>query len=382
VIISVISQTFAAEKKCDWNDLNQEQYRYNYKKFTINGCNSPTIDSIFLGQGSEKNEILQELIIQTSLTVIGKEQFVQATRLEILDLSSNKIHSVNENAFNGLHTVKTIDLQDNKIESLPLNIVADQPSLWHLRLDGNNLTSFDFSIVKQNPKLIELNIARNAITRVRTSEQYSSNLQIISMQRNLLTSLPMENLPELPVLVALYIDFNNLTDFGFEKVKKKFPKLGRFHFGSNQFECGFLMDMVSGMILHNPWLGIDDNFINNLKDFEAFQKLSKCTTCGCFSYRNKKKLDELEAIIEKYVEKNNRYVILGYVSAIGVAIVIFVMITIGCLYFFYFKQTANPQSMVENSCKHHHQPNDENENNFYEEIPPKNQTEEFYESMM
>jgi hypothetical protein len=74
------------------------------------------------------------------------------------------------------------------------------------------------------------------------------------MERNRLASLSLEHLPQMQNLKTLYFDVNNLTEFDFERVKDKYPQLQNIHFGHNQFECCFLVDMVNAMLLQMPRL--------------------------------------------------------------------------------------------------------------------------------
>jgi Leucine-rich repeat (LRR) protein len=295
VILGILSQNGAfAKPSCDWT-----KNKHNETRIVIEGCESPKIDPVFLGSKSQEYPHLKTLKIRfASLTVVEGKSFIRATNLKILNLSSNRIERVDKNAFSGLKKLTTLFLDNNKMANLPMGVFAELQELVELYLHHSRLTSFDFSIVKQNHQLKELFIHWNAISNVTTSQQYSSNLTVINMKSNSLTSLTMENLPNCPNLEKLDIKDNKLNEFDFESLKDKFPKLKEFYFRYNQFDCCFLVDMVRAMLLHMPKLTIDYDIINDLNDTEKLQRQNFCVKFV------QKRLDELEVIIGNLIEAN------------------------------------------------------------------------------
>jgi Leucine rich repeat len=294
VILGILSQNGAFGEPCDWTKNRQEETSIVFWK-----CETLKIDPVFLGSESQEFPHLKNLEIQfTSLAVVEDKSFIRATNLQTLNLSNNKIERVDKNAFSGLKKLRKLYLEKNKIPNLPMGVFDELQELVELFLENNSLTSFDFSIVKQNHQLNTLWIFANAITNVMTSQKYSSNLTYISMSRNSLTSLPMKNLPDLPNLKLLTIHSNKLTEFDFESVKDKFPKLETFFFFKNQFDCCFMVNMVRKMLLHMPKLWIGSAIIKHLNDTEELQRQNLCVKCV------QKRLDELEVIIGNLTDAN------------------------------------------------------------------------------
>jgi Leucine-rich repeat (LRR) protein len=275
--------------------------------------------------------------------VIENERFVQAINLGTLDLSYNKIQRVYENAFIGLPELKVLELNTNQIQNLPMDVFAYLPSLKKLNLGGNHLISFDFSIVKHNLQLKNLRIDRNKITDVITSQQYSSNLTYIDMESNSLTSLPVENLPDCLNLQTLYINRNNLTEFAFESVKEKFPKMKNIYVGYNRFDCCYLVDMVETMLYHMKNLTIEFIIIRNLNNTKTLQRQNICVKC-VKPYPHQKKIGELEMIIGTLLDKNQQLFNQVLAVEIGFGLILFVLITIGGLCFYRFRKPTKPQS--------------------------------------
>jgi Leucine rich repeat len=343
--LSIISRC-SADIPCQWNEFDRNQ-----PTLKITTCESPTIASIFLGRVSKEPENfpkLETLSIQTSLVVIEEARFTRAINLKTLVLSNNKIRSIHEKAFNGLHKLKDLSIDQNELHSLPINGFADLLVLEGLNVDKNQLTSFDFSIVQHNTKLNWLTISRNVITHVQTSKQFAFNLQTISMERNFLASLCLENLPKVPILKFLFIDGNNLTEFDFESVKDKLPQLQKIHFGYNPFDCCYLVEMVTEMLLHMPSLKIDCDFAKLLNDSKAFKHLSKCVSCAR-PFRNQRRINELETIVSND-DKINK-VLISVLALVAV-----VQIIVGSVCFWYLKKATKVQSRVESD---------------YMEIPPR-----------
>jgi Leucine rich repeat len=237
-------------------------------------------------------------------------------------------------------------MSQNQIHTLSMTVFADLPMLSNLDLAKNSLTLFDFSMIEKNPQLKRLRIDENIITFVKTSQQFSSNLQTLYLNGNMLTSLPMENLPDISNLQDLRIDQNNLTVFDFESVKDKFTKLENIQFGDNQFECCYVKDKVKTMLTHMPKLSIDESFINYLNDTFMFQRESKCVAVCGRPYQNEKRMDELERIVGKLEKNNQEFFYIKLAFGIGVGIVVIVQLIVGMLCFCCCRKPTNTQSNV------------------------------------
>jgi Leucine rich repeat len=346
VALSILSRNPAFGEPCDWvRPIDQTRI--------IMICYSTKIDSVFLGRDSKPFPNLTYFEIYSSLTVIDEEQFIKAVNLQTLDLCCNKIQQVHENAFIGLHSLTVLKLSSNKIQSIPMNVFADLLKLNDLRLHENLLTSFDFSIVKHNHQLEQLTINKNAITHV---------------------------------------------TFDSESVKVKIPKLKKLNFRDNKFDCCSLLDIVNTMVLVMPNLTMDLSFIENYNNSTTIQYETKCIACDRPIY-NQRKIGDLKAIIRRMEEKNqnqeeknqnqeeknqnqeekyNKLFNIGLAIAIGVVFVVFVLMMVGVSCLCHLKKLMKQQPKVEISCKDHTQPIEEE---VYMEMPSKDQTESFYETM-
>jgi Leucine-rich repeat (LRR) protein len=157
---------------CQWNKFDR-----NKPKLEVHYCESPRIDSIFLGRTRKVSTLYLELTtlkIKTSLIEIEEERFTRAKNLKNLDLSENKIEHIHEKAFNGLEQLEDLNFNKNNLHCLPMNVFAELSNLKYLKFNENQLILFDFAIVERNSKLNCVKISRNNITHVMTSKPFKA----------------------------------------------------------------------------------------------------------------------------------------------------------------------------------------------------------------
>jgi hypothetical protein len=82
------------------------------------------------------------------------------TRLRVLNLSKNKVKSLQPNIFAHLASLEVLNLSDNLIESVPSGAFSGLVNLQQLYLDGNNISSIDLSVLNEpdltNLRLVDL----------------------------------------------------------------------------------------------------------------------------------------------------------------------------------------------------------------------------------
>ncbi|KAL2063076.1 hypothetical protein VTL71DRAFT_6148 [Oculimacula yallundae] len=119
------------------------------------------------------------------------------------------------NQFGGL---ETLDLHENVLIALPLGLRRLE-LLTTLNLSNNKLSNECFQVISQIPSLRDLKIANNGLTGPLDSSITSlTNLEVLDVQHNTLTSLP-EGLADLIRLRVLNLTENKFKSLPFEKLR-------------------------------------------------------------------------------------------------------------------------------------------------------------------
>jgi Leucine-rich repeat (LRR) protein len=83
------------------------------------------------------------------------------TRLRVLNLSKNKVKSLQPNMFAHLASLEVLDLSNYVIKSVPSGTFSGLVNLQHLFLDGNKISSIDLDVFNEpdltNLRLVDLN---------------------------------------------------------------------------------------------------------------------------------------------------------------------------------------------------------------------------------
>ncbi|XP_035689754.1 insulin-like growth factor-binding protein complex acid labile subunit [Branchiostoma floridae] len=204
------------------------------------------------------------------ITSIPKTAFVNLTRLYSIDLSRNKISSVEVGAFdwqadslyqlslnnNELETLSVgvfrnlskfsfLDLDDNSISSLSVGLFRGLPKLVSISLNGNRISSLPVGIFADLP-LSELKLARNKIKNIdNILPALPSELSSLDLKGNGLGNLRAAVFSELPKLESLKLEANEMDSLpknlflGLDKLSvlrldhNMFVELNRSSFGSH-----------------------------------------------------------------------------------------------------------------------------------------------------
>lgn len=182
-----------------------------------------------------------------------------------LDLSDNKIVSVEANTFRQPTTVQSLNLDGNFIAKALLNGLK---SLRSLRLSGNDIHSISVDL-QINGELLELDISFNRIGVLRVGDfsqlrklthlnisnaridsielgTFSPliNLKMLDVSNNQLIEIDFAGfLPPRKYLRALYLNGNYLTELS-DHVDFLFPRLDELLIADNQFNCTYLGSLL------------------------------------------------------------------------------------------------------------------------------------------
>jgi Leucine-rich repeat (LRR) protein len=294
-----------AKPTCDWKTFDKTQ-----ANITIINCSATTIDSNFLGTHNitvDKNNNLIELKLETGLTLIEDFTFNTAYKLTELNLQSNDIAMISKKAFSGLASLEILRLSYNKIDHLHKNTFSELIKLKYLYIYNNKFTKFDFACLQKNLNLMIVDLEANALVEFETSSPSFrlNNMYALYLNKNLLAALPLDNLPELPHLQKFYIESNRLTKIDVEQIKLRFPGLTTFTFGSNKWDCFYLIEMIENIKTLIPGIEIDPELSGDLLD-SNFEHFSNCLSCPTLD-GNQSQIDVLERQLNESLDQMRQY---------------------------------------------------------------------------
>lgn len=198
----------------------------NLKSFTLPG----RIESIAYDDFAHAGN-LERLIFGNQLKVIPGLAFEPLSNLKVLDLTWNKVTSIQENGFKGLSNLKTLKLSRNQLQKFKLHTFENVPILEELLLNNNqietiedgtftlaNLRRLDLSHNKLRElsnlifidckKLEYLDLRSNHITSIKRSLYNLNNLQYLNLDNNRVSDVYFRALARLPALEYISIENN------------------------------------------------------------------------------------------------------------------------------------------------------------------------------
>lgn len=157
---------------------------------------------------------LQRLHIGNQLKVIPGNVFERLQKLEMLDLSWNKISSIHENGFKGLNNLRTLKLNRNHIQKFKVHTFECVTNLEELVLSNNQIESIEDGTLKL-PSLKHLDLSHNKLKELSNLMfDDCKNLEYLDLQSNRIT-LIKRSVYGLNQLKFLDIDNNRISDIYF-----------------------------------------------------------------------------------------------------------------------------------------------------------------------
>lgn len=225
------------------NDISVDQLlRVHFKKFVrtiyLDLSRNTRITSIALDAFKDMDG-LRFLNVSGSnieiLDTLGSRNVTQ------LDISKNKIRTIEEDVFQGLSKLGTLDLSDNLIEVIEEAAFKDLRRLFYLNISGNHLSEINENHFKGLGRLTVLDLSGNSITRLHNESflhlsslenlhlqsnllkiisgdfLFPSSLKTLDVSRNSLQFLGKETFRNLKLLSYLNLSYTNRTYYYFSK---------------------------------------------------------------------------------------------------------------------------------------------------------------------
>lgn len=179
------------------------------KSFSLPG----RIESISQDDFNQANN-LERLNIGNQLKVIPGNVFDRLTKLEVLDLSWNKISLIHENGFKGLGNLRILKLHRNHIQKFKVHTFESVPNLEELVLSNNQIASIEDGSL-QLPNLKRLVLSHNKLKELSNSMFNDCiNLEYLDLRSNQIT-LIKRSVYGLNELKSLNLDNNRISDIYF-----------------------------------------------------------------------------------------------------------------------------------------------------------------------
>lgn len=200
-------------------------------------------------KGPEKDEIYAPIALQkldlsyNKLTTLDKLIFEHTPNLKFLDLSYNALQIVDEStqwALRSLSNLEILDMSHAFLDELPENVLENKEKLSELYLNGNNFTEVPASLEKVKDSLLYLHFSENLIEKI-DDESFHG-----------LTKLKHLNISSLPKLKEI-----GAGSFG------RLTSLEGLHCHSNRHLESFLMEDLR-TLEHLKELDLSHNALNTL----------------------------------------------------------------------------------------------------------------------
>ncbi|EZA51292.1 hypothetical protein DMN91_010777 [Ooceraea biroi] len=153
-------------------------------------------------------------VSNNQIPVLPSYEFSSLKRLRVLNLSSNAISMVTDDALHGLRSLESLDLSGNRIVALPTGMFRDAAkSLKELRLQNNSISALSPGLVAGMNQLVALDLSRNVlISSWLSSATFSGliRLVLLNLSHNRISKLDPALFKDLYTLQILNLQFNEI----------------------------------------------------------------------------------------------------------------------------------------------------------------------------
>lgn len=157
---------------------------------------------------------LVRLSIGNQLKVVPGNVFEALWKLEMLDLSWNKITSIHENGFKGLSNLRTLKLSRNQLQKFKVHTFENVPLLEELLLNNNHIETIEGETL-QLPDLKRLDLSHNKLKELSNFIfQNCRSLEYLDLRSNHITAI-RRSVYSLNQLQYLNLDNNRISDVYF-----------------------------------------------------------------------------------------------------------------------------------------------------------------------
>uniref|UniRef100_A0A6E8VNZ8 Leucine rich immune protein (Coil-less) n=1 Tax=Anopheles coluzzii TaxID=1518534 RepID=A0A6E8VNZ8_ANOCL len=199
-------------------------------------------------------ELKTLLLGSNSLTELQPGVFDDLSDLERLELQQNGLGSIDDRLFQGCHSLTALNVSHNALKTFN---VAQFERRWSFDLIDASYNKL--SVVRIPPNLRQLVAIGNGIRTVESTATNGSELILLKLPHNKLTSV--DEVPVFEKLISLDLSFNRIREFDFRSAAR-FGKLVLLKLDGNQLES--VSNSLTAPITHLKYVHLADNQFTHL----------------------------------------------------------------------------------------------------------------------
>ncbi|KAF3692125.1 Toll-like receptor 13 Precursor [Channa argus] len=235
---------------------------YSFKNCIAEPYSRGTLFNCIRRKETNISAIIEDLppsVVNLTITInplrhIPSYSFVHLPNIQHLRIDHNHLRNISQSAFQYLHQLKSLNLSFNYISELSPDAFKDLHNLTFLSLTNNKLKQLPekifFSLINLNTLLIRQNLLTN-FSGIAKSVSNLTNLKILNLCFNHLTSLRHSNVSLPKSLTKLYVCRNNLSTLGCEPSFLSFIKFLDLSYNSQLLATAFQgVDLRQIIYLH------------------------------------------------------------------------------------------------------------------------------------
>ncbi|CAL9696609.1 unnamed protein product [Knipowitschia caucasica] len=156
------------------------------------------------------------------IRTINPDEFANFNNLEQLELSENTISTIEPGAFNNLYGLRTLGLRSNKLKLIQLGVFTGLSNLTQLDISENKIVILLDYMFQDLYNLRSLEVGDNDLVFISHRAFHGlSSLEHLSLEKCNLSSVPTEAFTHLHSLVTLrlrHLNINIIRDYSFKRL--------------------------------------------------------------------------------------------------------------------------------------------------------------------
>lgn len=185
----------------------------NFPELELFDISTNGIDTLQSDRFSDAKNLQSLRLDENEITIVPSKVFVNVASVSTIYLQDNRIETIEDNAFENMVNLETLRLDKNLIRALGRLTLAGAPHIKVLQLDNNRIETIEEGALNL-PLLERLDLARNNLKIVHDSLLLAvPNLAVLILDHNPLEEVNLTTLASLENLDVLYLS----------GIKLKFP---------------------------------------------------------------------------------------------------------------------------------------------------------------